>query len=896
MPIGPGQLLLHYRLVEKIGEGGMGHVWKAVDTTLDRDVAIKILPDAFAGDADRLARFEREAKTLASLNHPNIAAVYGLHEAETSTGSVRFIAMELVEGEDLSQRMARGPLATVQTLEIAQRVAVALEAAHERGVIHRDLKPANIQLTPEGEVKVLDFGLAKAADSRSQDGRDLTTSPTITSLGTVAGVILGTATYMSPEQARGKAVDSRTDIWAYGCVLYEMLGGRPPFAGDTLADLLGAIMHRDPDWNSLGTEIPAPIRRLVARCLRRDARSRLRDIGDARIVIEDSLSGEGNTEEFVAVGPPAAKRSPAPWIVIVLVTAAIAAGLGSFLTRRLARPAAGQELIKFVVEMSPDDLSAGDSFEPRLSPKGDSVAYVSQNQLWIRDLAEIDARPLPGTEGARKPFWSPDGDWVAFSRGPRLEKLPRAGGEPVLIAVTPPGRELSAGGSATWGEDGQIVYGPATAGLQRVAAQGGDVTPLLPVAAGETDHHEVGALPDGRGWIFIVHLADSGFDTIDLVTAEGERRTVIRIPGENLTDPCYSPSGHVVFHRTGAAPGIWAVPFSLDRLETTGKPFPVASGGRLPSVAQDGTLTYVRGGGVRRSILKWVSRDGRPLETIGAPLGQMRPFPDLDSAGRRLLVAGGDAESRELWMYDTVSGIRRQVTFRNERIDVGTWHVGENEVLSYETNSFTTILTSLDGDASDRVIGPGIMAMPTADGSAVVIARLKPDSWDWDIFLQQLDGDPEAARLLIGGDSVQWYPMLSPNQRFMLYTSNESGRDEVFATTFPEAKRRWQVSTEGGTWARWSADGREVYYAIGDAIMAVRVDEASGLPIEAPQRLFGRAMTNWNSRWPDGFDVARDGQRFVVAEDVYDETSETPAIVIVKNWFREFDRDAADPN
>jgi serine/threonine-protein kinase len=565
-------MLAHYRLVEKLGEGGMGVVWKAVDTQLERDVAIKILPESFATDAERAARFEREAKLLASLNHPNIATIYGLHESNTSTGSVRFIAMELVPGEDLKLRLIRNAMTVNEALEAARQIAEALEAAHEHGVIHRDLKPANVKLTEDGTVKVLDFGLAKelAPDPR-KPGSDPSLSPTLTSAGTTAGVILGTAAYMSPEQARGKPVDTRSDIWAFGCLLYEMLSGRQAFGGETISDSLAAVLRGQPDWDALPAETPAAIRRLVRRCLEKDPIQRLRHIGDGRIEIDSSES------EPLPAAARMARSARLAWI-LTSIFALIAIGvvglewIGPFGTKR--------EPLHVTLTVPPElELITGTREETicAIAPDGKRVAFTARLgdtvRLYLRSLDSSQVVEVPESGDAGCPFFSPDGQWVAFFSGDKLRKASVQGGTPVVLADA----QTNRGGS--WGTDGNILFAPSfTAGLFSVSAAGGEPQAVTTPDASrnERTHRWPDVLPGGKAVVFTIGVLDSPSDYEDAVIAvadleSGEIRTLI----EGGSMARYSSTGHLVYSREGS---LLSVPFDVRRLEVTGPPTRVLDG------------------------------------------------------------------------------------------------------------------------------------------------------------------------------------------------------------------------------------------------------------------------------------------------------------------------------
>ena len=524
-----GKKIGNYEIVDKIGAGGMGEVYRARDTKLTREVAVKVLPDVFAGDSDRLSRFEREARLLAGLNHPGIGAIYGLEEHE----GTRYLILELVEGEDLSQRLQRGALPVKEALDVALQVAAALEAAHEQGVIHRDLKPANIQISADGRVKVLDFGLAKALATSAGDsgtGNDLSQSPTVMSSPTVAGVILGTAAYMSPEQARGKPVDKRSDIFAFGIVLYEMLTGAVMFAGDTVSDTLAAVLRAEPDFDRLPADTPPALRRLLERCLEKDEKRRLRDIGEARIIIDDIRAGKdvGATAAAEGTAPAAPGGSLRQYGGWVLAAVAVVASIVMVMTKDGGDAPSPPPLRKSTIQLSADDPSRRTTFHPAISPDGRFVVYLSGGHLWLRDLTAIDAHPIAATDGALKPFWSPDGEWIGFGLNTTLQRVGRDGSSPTPLTTFPAGRTLSGASDACWTEDGRIVIGPSTAGLQVVSAQGGNVSEFVPLEDGETDVHEVCRLPGDRGFVFVVHNTE-GIGNLDVLDPAGERRILLRV-------------------------------------------------------------------------------------------------------------------------------------------------------------------------------------------------------------------------------------------------------------------------------------------------------------------------------------------------------------------------------
>jgi len=886
MSLEPGRNLLHYRLVEKIGEGGMGEVWRAVDTTLDRDVAIKVLPPRLSSDVQRLARFEREAKLLASLNHPSIAAVYGFQQVEDA----RFIVMELVEGEDLESRIARGPLAVDDAVEIARRIAEAFEAAHEQGVIHRDLKPSNVRLTADGRVKVLDFGLAKALESAvaGGDGGDPARSPTVTSMGTVAGVILGTAAYMSPEQAKGKTVDRRADVWGFGAVLWEMLTGRRLFRGETISDTMAAVLREEIDWTELPAATPRPVVRLLRRCLDRDPRRRLQAIGEARIALEDGLEAEA---EPAAATAAAERRRTSGRLAWLLLAPAIALGalVGLWLSpgpatrseiRALLPPPEGAEY--FLGGRQPGPVA--------VAPDGSRMVFAARDEarevrLWVRPLGEESARPLTGTEGASYPFWSPDGRSIAFFSGGMLRRIDADGGPVLTLCPAPFGK------SGSWNRDGVIVFPPSyNTGIHRVSAEGGDPRPLteLDPSVGDNSHRFPVFLPDGRRFLFLARRTSEQATSANAVMVGsldgGAPRELLQAP----TNVALSAS-HLLYMRETV---LLARRLDVDALRFEGEPYPIAESVTIvPGAAyavfaasRDGVLVFERGGG-RGESLMWLDFEGKPLATIGEP--SVFYTPALSPDGTRIAVTREDPGGKEdVWVYDAALGTSTRVTSGREGSRDAIW-MPDGKRLVYRTRTSRAI--DLYSISAEGVGTPELLLETEGDKQALSVS---PDGqhllfqWVpaetgfdlWDLPLR--DGKPAGAPrqyLVTPYDELE--ARFSPDGKWVAYESNESGRSEVYIGSFPEPTRVRRVSTGGGQAPRWTPDGRRLLYATSTgAVYAAAVETGGGsLILRTPELLF-------DVEYPIYEDYDADDDRVLLAER--ESVGGDRSLVLVLDWYR----------
>ncbi len=883
MILSSGTSLLNYRLVEKIGEGGMGEVWKATDATLARDVALKFLPASLSADPERLARFEREAKVLASLNHPGIAAIYGLHEHQ----GVRFLAMELVPGEDLAQRLERGAVPHAEATDIARQIAEGLEAAHDQGIVHRDLKPANVKLTPDGKVKVLDFGLAKALDpvaSGGQSGLDSRMSPTITSLGTVAGMILGTASYMSPEQAKGRPVDRRTDIWAFGCIFYEMLAGRRPFEGEGISEVLAAVIMAPIAFEALPASAPPRLARLVRRCLERDPRRRLRDIGEARLELEDIQSGKVDDQPGTATVLPKGKRFVSPWPLgaTALVTALVVFGVN----RALAPGTIPPPVRRFEVSAHGPFRSNNQSRLVGISPDGTAIAYVEGGKLLVRPLARIEPTVVATSAEPSIIFWSPDSAFIGYVAGGKLWKVPATGGESSVMAEIR--LQLTGGSSASWCPDGKLVMTTGDSGVMRVSSSGGDFTELVPLEKEkETDLHDANCLPDGSV-LFVPHVAGGRPNSL-WIFADGQRKELLKLAADqDIWFPVYSPAGYILYHRHPANVGVWALPFSLAKREATGDPFLVAADADVPSVSVDGTLVHVKGAASRMTRMFWADRTGKTIAPIG-PGQEQWPFPELSPDGRYVAIVAKENEVDDVWIHDAERGTRTRLSVSNVPYSIEAWSPDAKTILYSEGSSVPLTIKSknVDGSGEARTLHTGYAASHSADGRYLLFADFDKSN-NWDLWYRDTKGDGKPVSL-VSSPAIEAWPRLSPDEKYFAYASDESGATEIYLKRFPQGDGRWQVTVGGGTWPKWSTQGDKIYYARGDSVMEVDVAGGPEPHLGAPRELFTRKPLGWPLifGWPAGFDVSADGNRFVIVES-QGAASSLGGIVIEENWTREF--------
>jgi serine/threonine-protein kinase len=886
----PGTRLGPYEIAGTLGAGGMGEVYRARDTKLGRDVALKILPDQFAQDPDRLARFEREAVVLASLNHPNIGAIYGLEEGPAEAGRhVRALVLELVEGQTLADRITAGAISLDEALPIARQICEALDAAHEQGIVHRDLKPANVKLRSDGAVKVLDFGLAKAMVPALQ--REATASPTLASpAATMAGVILGTAAYMSPEQAKGKPADVRSDIWAFGCVLYEMLTGKPAFTGEHVSEVLAAVLRGEPDWNPIVT-IPPAITRLVRRCLDRDPNRRLHHIADARIEIEDAIAASGT--DLASAATTSNRRSR--WQLIALGLLSLAAGVivGGALVAYLRPPPSSttRPVTRFVVALPATERPSGLNYPVvAISPDGTRLAWVADNQrgndqLFVRQVDRLTETAIPGTEGGHSPFFSHDGKWLGFFAQGKLKKVSLTGGTPVVLADAPDAH----GGS--WSEDDTIVFAPtASSPLSTVSANGGSPSRLTMLDAGKSEaaHRWPSHVPGARAVIFTAGPPDGGWDDSEIVMQSletGARHALLR-GGANGR---YVPTGHLVYLRAGT---LYAVPFDRARLTVNGDPIPVVDGIMTSesnlaahfSFSSIGTLVYVPGsvGGAQRRLV-WVDRAGasQPLAASARAYAMPRLSPDA-----RLVAVQVEGISNDVWLWDTAREALTRLTFEGSSSQP-TWSSDGRTVTfaAVRGNRRGLFMKAVDGSRREEPLSTIASAVPhswSPDGKLLAFHQMSRTTGR-DIWLLPREGD-RMPQLLLGTPHDERVAVFSPDGKWLAYLSDESGREEVYVQAFPSSDGRWQISTDGGSEPVWARSGRELFYRRGNTLMSVDISTGPTFLPGTPKRLFeGRFVTNVGRA---NYDVSADGKQFLMIEAIGSE-SRTTQLNVVLEWFDE---------
>jgi Tol biopolymer transport system component len=900
-----GETLAHFKITDKLGEGGMGEVYRAEDTKLGREVAIKVLPELFAQDSDRMARFGREAQVLASLNHPSIAGIFQLeHDADR-----HFLVMELVEGETLAERIKRGRIPLDEAMSIALQISEALEAAHDRGIVHRDLKPANINFTESGKIKVLDFGLAKALESgagsdSSPSHPSLSLSPTLTANMTGVGVLLGTAAYMSPEQARGEAADRRADIWAFGVVVMEMLTGQTVYAGKTISDTLAGILAREPEWDALPDDMPPMIHNLLDRCLQKETHDRLQAIGEARITIAGYLADPEAAKAQAAVGdhaPLPTWRRVLPWAALGLAAIAGAAAIAGW---NRSIPPAEPDSMRLSVQIPVEETlltQIGSSIV--LSPNGNHLAYVTGDpatrSLHLRDLNQLEGSTFSGGDLSYLPFFSPDGEWIAFVTPGELKKVSVSGGTPLTIAKV----DFCRG--ATWAPDDSIIYTPEQeAPLFRIPAAGGEPEQLttLDEENEEITHRWPHALPNGKIVVFVSHTENSNFSeaTIEGLNLEtGERKVLVR----GGTYPRWADSGHLLYVREGT---LYAVPMNPETMELQGSPGPVienlttnenAYGTAHYSVSDSGKLVYMEGSAVSAgySIVQ-IDREGA-ISPLIEDLG-VYWTPAMSPDGRRLAFdASTDGGNGDIWVEDLDLGIRARLTFDEADDSRPVWSP-DGEWIYFTSNrgeSYDIFRVAADGSEQPaQITETDLDQFPdsvTPDGKTLVYTEFNAEG-DTDLMTLPIDGEGEPTVFLTTKFS-EYGGRISPDGNWLAYGSDESGGQEVYVRPFPSGRGEWQISDGGrATYPSWSSKGDEIFYRTGTGISFASVDiTGDTFRSKRPETMFEGSFVDLVPAYD--YTVTPDAQRIIMFQGLGN-SDITDHVIMITNWFADLEQTFAN--
>jgi serine/threonine protein kinase len=869
MAIIAGMRLGAYEIDSALGAGGMGEVWRAKDTRLDRTVAIKALPGHLATDADRLGRFEREAKVLATLNHSNIGAIYGLEEVDGH----RYLVLEYVEGETLAERLKGGAIALDEALPIARQIAEALETAHEKGIIHRDLKPGNVMINPEGVVKVLDFGLARTADATasSTNVSARADSPTVTSpvihSPTIPGVIMGTAGYMSPEQARGKPVDKRSDIFSFGCVFYELLTGSQPFAGETVTDSIGAILHREPDWTLLPAATPPRIRELLASCVVKDRKNRLHDIGDARLAMENARHSATDTPARI---PPAQRWAPWGVAAVICTLTAIAAWIVS-----RPRESTPMPVVRSSIEISPGSLHEEGSGPVALSPDGRTLAFVAgppgeSHRIWIRPLDSISTQPLEGTDDAVFPFWSPDGKNLGFFSKGKLRRIPATGGTVTTLADV----DVPRGG--TWGIDGSIVYAPKPRGpLMRVAAAGGTPKEITQLDNEQRTHRLPCFLPDGKHLLYTSGglTLDKGDCKIMLLDLDSGKSTPLL---KEMSLGLYAAPGYVIFVR---GTNLMAQPFDASKASLTAEAVVLAENLSFNinrytsaiSVSNNGSLVYLPARAL--STLEWFDMDGRSQGKAGEP-GNFFEIHLAPDGQRAAAIIRSEDGKYDIWMCDVVRGTRARAVEDVSNTNIAWSPTGDQ--FAYSDRDVRCHVRDANDAAKDVILTDGIVSDWSRDGKTISVSRQDAKTF-MDIYLvDSAGGTPRSFRRT---NDMEMYGFFSPDSKWLAYASNQSGREELVVAPVSGSGSTHQVTSSGTGIYFWLDDGSLVYVdATGTKLLSVssKMTDAN-IEFAQPKPMFGGMELPSRE-----ISVSRDGKRILAAVPVNKNRSQS--LILVQNW------------
>jgi len=893
-----------YEIIRELGKGGMGEVYLAEDTNLKRQVAIKVLPQPFGLDKERLARFEREARLLASLNHPNIATIHGLEKSDEQ----QFLVMELVEGDTLADRIMRGSLPTDEVLEVCKQIAEGLEAAHEKGIIHRDLKPSNVKVTPEGKVKILDFGLAKAFhEEPTTPATDLSKSPTLTDRMTRPGVILGTAAYMSPEQARSHSVDKRTDIWAFGCVLYECLTGKPVLQGETVTDTLALILKGEPDWIKLPANTPSNIRILLRRCLQKDPRKRLRDIGDARIEMEEM-------DAALPIEETEKKRFPMSWIFIFVAAGILLGLLIGIIATRTGGSGLAPSPVASVIKVEPNHSLTGVRMEfefnwpsrtaMAISKDGNFIIYCAINdqagpetssQLFMRRLDKLENIPIPGTEGGMSPFLSPDNRWIGFFATDKLKKVSVEGGVPQDLC------EVRLPFGASWGDDDRIVFtSRGDTGLFSIPSHGGkpEILTEPDLEHGEYSHRLPSHLPNGKGVLFTITRSTHDIEPCIAILEGNNKRW--RLLLEDASDARYIPTGHLVFLRRGA---LMAVAFDLEKLDHYGQPVPVipgvmhglnsghsdyCTGAGQYSVSASGNLAYVPGGIIpdRKNSLIWVDHKGNETQISSHIKAYFSPR--LSQDGQRIVYKTIGTEAY-IWVYDISRDISSPVILKGHGFSP-IWTPEGNEIVFGWQGSVpprNIYMMSVDGrESMERLItSQEIKAASSYSPDGNLLAYVEGmDNRDILIYdFRDKSSTPFAAT-----EHEETHPEFAPDGRWIAYCSDEEGQTEIYVRPCSGIGETIKVSREGGKEPVWARSGKQIFYRSLDwrQMWAVNVRTDPDFSPGKPRLLFEKR--GLGIAIPvRGYDISLDDQFFLMVKLEEREPQPVTEMILIQNWFEE---------
>ena len=892
-----GKTLGTFECTALLGKGGMGEVYRAKDQKLGRDVAIKVLPKEFAKDSDRVARFQREAKLLASLNHNNIASIYGLEESD----GTHFLVLELIEGDTLADRLKRGAIPAEESLKLALQIAEALEAAHEKGVIHRDLKPANIKVTPEGKVKVLDFGLAKAFAGDSED-INLSNSPTLSVAATQQGIILGTAAYMSPEQASGEAVDKRTDIWAFGVVMFEMLAGRSLFEGNNVSQTLASVIKSEPEWKSLPPNLHPRARLLLERCLKKEPKDRYSGISDARVDIQEVLVDPSglSVQTVAAVKSRNMLKTTLAWVAAIIL-AAIIAGVAVW----KFKPTEQRYVKRYYHELSQDQrFTRSGELLTAVSADGTKIAYVANNQLYLRNLDKLTALPIQGTnEDPANPFFSPDGQSIGYYSfaASQWKKISVSGGASVKLCDAPDPN------GATWGADGTILFAQKDGVIMSVSANGGTAKPLIEAEEGEQVYGPQ-ALPGGEWVLFTLRATRDSWDEAQIVVQSvktGERKALI----SGGSDARYLPTGHIVYALGG---DLLAFAFDIEKMGKKGGEAPIVeevqralsqvTGAAQYGFSDTGMLAYVVGTAeqLKRSLV-WVDREGKEEPIAAQP--DTYYYPRISPDGTRLALAVvGEAGNVDIHILDLDREGMMRLTFDKAGDRVPIWTPdGKRIVFSSDRGEGSSGIYSKASNGTGAVENlctvSGGEILPyswSKDGNTLLIQETVDNPFGIDIGALSMEGDP-ARTPLLQEEFLESQPQISPDGRWIAYMSNElkgSSEFEIYVRPFPDVdKGKWHVSTSGGMSPLWSPDGTELFYRSGDAVISVSLETEPTFKTGKSEVLFEGRYIDIETKNAHSWDISPDGKRFLMIKeytgDTATEVTSRPRINIVLNWFEE---------